>query len=106
METGVVTKWLKKEGEMVKKGENLLEIETDKIAYEVQSACSGTLLKILVGEESEVKDRHCWRLSASPVRTSAVSSAKVIRHRKEKNRRKRFGSRRLLQPQRPATKPK
>ncbi len=55
METGLVSSWLKKEGETVVKGENLFEIETDKIVNVVESPCTGTLLKILVGEGIEVK---------------------------------------------------
>ncbi len=43
-----ILKWLKKEGDVVAKGEILFEIETDKANMEVESFFGGTLLKILV----------------------------------------------------------
>ncbi|HWB21847.1 MAG TPA: dihydrolipoamide acetyltransferase family protein [Gaiellaceae bacterium] len=48
METGVVVKWLKAEGDTVEKGEPLYEVETDKATQEVEAEASGVLLKILV----------------------------------------------------------
>lgn len=48
-ETGTVAQWLKKEGDEVKQGETLLEIETDKVAIEVEAPASGILANILVG---------------------------------------------------------
>lgn len=50
MEEGTVVKWLKAEGDMVEKGEPLLEILTDKVSMEVEAQASGTLVKILKGE--------------------------------------------------------
>ncbi len=50
MEVGTVVRWLKKEGEAVKRGEELVEIETDKAVMTFESPYSGTLLKILVPE--------------------------------------------------------
>jgi pyruvate dehydrogenase E2 component (dihydrolipoamide acetyltransferase) len=47
MEEGGISKWLKAEGEMVKEGEALVEIETDKAALEFSSPESGVLLKVL-----------------------------------------------------------
>lgn len=47
MEEGVITQWLKKEGDTVEKGEPILEIETDKVTMEVEADVSGTILKIL-----------------------------------------------------------
>ncbi len=46
----VLLKWLKREGEPVRKGENLLEIETDKATVEIEALDSGTLRKIVVAE--------------------------------------------------------
>jgi pyruvate dehydrogenase E2 component (dihydrolipoamide acetyltransferase) len=48
MESGVVVKWLKAEGDRVEKGEPLFEVETDKATQEVEAEASGILLKILV----------------------------------------------------------
>lgn len=54
METGVLTKWLKKEGDKVEKGEPLFELETDKLNTVVEATESGVLRKILVPEGTEV----------------------------------------------------
>jgi len=42
-ETGKLVSWKKKEGEQVKKGEILLEVETDKAVVEIEAAADGTL---------------------------------------------------------------
>lgn len=48
MEEGGIANWLKKEGEAIKEGEPLVEIETDKATQEYESPGSGVLLKIIV----------------------------------------------------------
>src|ERR1041384_3120639 len=50
MEKGNLAKWLKKEGDTVKSGDIIAEIETDKATMEVEAADEGTLGKILVPE--------------------------------------------------------
>ena len=50
MEEGKILHWLKHEGEAVKKGDMLAEVETDKVNIEIESFFSGTLRKILVNE--------------------------------------------------------
>jgi pyruvate dehydrogenase E1 component subunit beta len=50
MEKGNLAKWLKKEGDPVKSGDVIAEIETDKATMEVEAADEGTLGKILVPE--------------------------------------------------------
>jgi pyruvate dehydrogenase E1 component beta subunit len=50
MEKGNIAKWLKKEGDMVKSGDIIAEIETDKATMEVEATDEGTLGKILVPE--------------------------------------------------------
>src|SRR5918911_4046115 len=50
METGKVLRWLKQEGEEVKKGEPLVEIESDKANIEVEAYAEGKLSKIVVKE--------------------------------------------------------
>lgn len=52
---GTVGRWLKHEGEMVKKDESLVEIITDKVTAELPSPVAGRLAKILVGEDQTVK---------------------------------------------------
>jgi len=53
MEKGKIIKWLKKNGEEVKRGEPLLEIETDKTTIEIEARDSG-ILRILAEEGKEV----------------------------------------------------
>jgi pyruvate dehydrogenase E2 component (dihydrolipoyllysine-residue acetyltransferase) len=50
MEKGNVAKWLKKEGDQVKPGDVIAEIETDKATMEVEAVDEGTLAKIVVPE--------------------------------------------------------
>ena len=50
MEKGNLAKWLKKEGDTVKSGDVIAEIETDKATMEVEAVDEGTLGKILVPE--------------------------------------------------------
>ncbi|MGU3359262.1 pyruvate dehydrogenase complex dihydrolipoamide acetyltransferase [Methylobacterium sp. M6A4_1b] len=50
MEKGNLAKWLKKEGDAVKSGDVLAEIETDKATMEVEAIDEGVLAKILVAE--------------------------------------------------------
>jgi pyruvate dehydrogenase E2 component (dihydrolipoamide acetyltransferase) len=50
MEKGNVAKWLKKEGDKVKPGDVIAEIETDKATMEVEAVDEGTLAKIVVPE--------------------------------------------------------
>ncbi len=53
MEEGKLSKWLVKEGDTVKPGDVLAEIETDKATMEVESVDSGKVVKILVPEGTE-----------------------------------------------------
>jgi pyruvate dehydrogenase E1 component beta subunit len=50
MEKGNLAKWLKKEGETIKSGDVIAEIETDKATMEVEATDEGTLGKILIPE--------------------------------------------------------
>jgi pyruvate dehydrogenase E2 component (dihydrolipoamide acetyltransferase) len=52
MTEGVILKWLKKEGEIVKQGETLVEIESDKANMELEAYDSGVLRKIIIPEGS------------------------------------------------------
>ena len=54
MEEGTVAKWLKQEGDSVKKGDVLLEITTDKLTSEIESEADGVLLKIVAEEGEDV----------------------------------------------------
>ncbi len=52
MTEGTITKWLKKEGDKIKPGEVIAEIETDKAIMEVESADGGILGKIIVPDKT------------------------------------------------------
>src|SRR5512146_2638934 len=53
MEKGNLAKWLKKEGDAVKAGDILAEIETDKATMEFEATDEGTIGKILVPEGTQ-----------------------------------------------------
>jgi pyruvate dehydrogenase E2 component (dihydrolipoamide acetyltransferase) len=53
MEKGKLAKWLKKEGDKVKSGDILAEIETDKATMEVEAVDEGVLAKILIAAGTE-----------------------------------------------------
>jgi len=55
MESGVIVKWLKSEGEQVEKGDPLYELDTEKVTQEVEADSSGVLLKILANEGDEIE---------------------------------------------------
>jgi pyruvate dehydrogenase E2 component (dihydrolipoamide acetyltransferase) len=54
MTVGTLVKWLKKEGDAVKSGDILAEVETDKATMELESFYTGTLLKIYAPGGSQV----------------------------------------------------
>jgi len=53
MEEGTLSKWLKKEGDAVKSGDIIAEIETDKATMEVEAVDEGVLARIVVPEGTE-----------------------------------------------------
>ncbi|GAI00655.1 unnamed protein product, partial [marine sediment metagenome] len=92
MEKGIVERWLKKEGDYVKKGESLLEIMTDKVTIEVESYHTGYLKKILaeegeeipvteviayIGEEDEKIPEEIVRKKITPLEVSKEEKVKV-----------------------------
>jgi pyruvate dehydrogenase E1 component beta subunit len=101
MEKGSLSKWLKKEGDSIKSGDIIAEIETDKATMEVEAADEGTLGKILVPEgtadvvvntpiavilgdgedKSAIKDMKSWlqpkAAAPAPSAKAAASEAKA-----------------------------
>jgi len=80
-ETGKLISWLKKEGDPVRKGEPLLEIETDKAVMEIESPGEGVLggVKAQAGAEIPVGQTIAWILNpgeAVPVEEVAVQSGR------------------------------
>jgi pyruvate/2-oxoglutarate dehydrogenase complex dihydrolipoamide acyltransferase (E2) component len=49
-----VVQWLKKEGDALKQGDPVVELETEKVNYELDSPVAGILLKIVAREPEEV----------------------------------------------------
>src|SRR5882672_8497023 len=54
MTVGTLVKWLRKEGDAVKAGDMLAEVETDKATMELESFFTGTLIKIYAQAGSQV----------------------------------------------------
>ena len=52
--SGVITAWLAKDGQNIKEGQNIFELETDKATLEIPSPGTG-ILEILVNEGTEVE---------------------------------------------------
>jgi len=55
LETGRIVRWIKKEGDAVKKGDVVCEVETEKAVVEVPAPADGFLVKILHPDNAEVK---------------------------------------------------
>ena len=54
MEYGVILKWLKKEGDKVKKGDLVVEIFGEKNEFELESPADGVILKLLCDVNDEI----------------------------------------------------
>jgi len=78
MEEGKLSKWLKKEGDKVKSGDVLAEIETDKATMEVEAVDEGTLAHILVpaGTENVKVNTPIAQLAGEGESVSATPAAK------------------------------
>jgi pyruvate/2-oxoglutarate dehydrogenase complex dihydrolipoamide acyltransferase (E2) component len=50
----IVVRWLKREGDKVQRGEPLVELETEKVSFELESPAAGTLSKLFAQEAAEV----------------------------------------------------
>jgi pyruvate dehydrogenase E2 component (dihydrolipoamide acetyltransferase) len=76
METGKVIKWLKKEGDAVKGGDVIAEIETDKANVEIEAFGAGVLRKLVVGEGQSAPVGDLIAVIADPADDiSAVAAA-------------------------------
>src|SRR5438477_7397706 len=53
-DTGKVLRWLRAEGDVVVKGDPLLEVETDKVTVEIEAPAAGTLSGISAAEGEDV----------------------------------------------------
>src|SRR5262252_6719427 len=64
-ETGKIVSWVKKEGDTIRKGEILLEVETDKAVVEIEAAADGVLrgVKSQAGDVVPVGTTIAWILA-------------------------------------------
>ena len=87
MEKGNLARWLKKEGDKIKSGDIIAEIETDKATMEYEAVDEGTLAKIVVPEGTQdvavnaviavmVGEGEDVKAAASATQKSTVASAK------------------------------
>src|SRR5215472_2704478 len=81
-ETGKILSWIKKEGDSITKGEPLVEIETDKITFEVEAPADGILagVRSSVGEDVPVGKTIAWIVAAGeapPAETETAAAAMV-----------------------------
>ena len=53
-ETGKIVRWLKADGEPVKKAEPLMEVETDKVTVEIEAPADGTLAGVTAAAGEDV----------------------------------------------------
>ena len=123
MEKGNLAKWLKKEGDKVKSGDVIAEIETDKATMEVEAVDEGTIAKILVpegtqdvpvndiiavlaGDGEDVKAAGAGAAAAPAPKPAEAPEARCCRLRRAGRRRRRRAAahphRRLRLPRRPA----
>ena len=80
-ETGKLVSWRKKEGEAVKKGELLLEVETDKAVVEIEAAADGILggVTAQVGDVIPVGQTIAWLLKAGEKPPAAAAPTQTGR---------------------------
>lgn len=76
-ETGKLVSWLKQEGEPVRKGEMLLEVETDKAVVEVEAAADGILAGVTAkpGDVVNVGHTIAWLVQPGEALPATVQSA-------------------------------
>ena len=93
MEKGNLARWLKKEGDKIKPGDVLAEIETDKATMEVEAIDEGVLVKIVVPEGTadvpvndvigliagEGRTRNPWRAEPRLIRTKKLRTRSLPR---------------------------
>ncbi len=76
-ESGVLVRWLKRDGEQVTQGEPVMEIETDKATVEIEAPATGLLGGILVkeGDAVPVGQTIAWILSPGETPPAATAAA-------------------------------
>jgi pyruvate dehydrogenase E2 component (dihydrolipoamide acetyltransferase) len=81
-ETGKIVSWIKKEGDTIRKGEPLLEVETDKAVVEIEASADGVLrgVKAQAGDVVPVGATIAWLLAPGEnVPAEAATAAPAAR---------------------------
>ncbi len=79
-----LTAWFKKEGDVVDKGEPLVEMTTDKAVFEVESPCAGVVRKIFAKVKSVLPTGYVVAFvggASDPVPDVSASNAKLLEKR-------------------------
>ena len=82
---GKISKWFVSAGDAVKPGDNLFEIETDKVSMEVPAIAAGTLEAIHVRQARSRRSALWWRSSRRPGETAAIPLRSPPRKRGSRN---------------------
>jgi len=77
-ETGKVVHWLKHEGDTVRKGEPIVEIETDKVTVEIEAPASGVLRDVTAQEGAVVPVGRTIAVVVTAGEVSAAAAATVM----------------------------
>ena len=87
MKVGKISKWYKKEGDSIEKGENLFEVETEKITNKVESPESGILFQVVVPEGDTVPVGTILAVIAQagekPERIEGIQAGEVVEMKAE-----------------------
>src|SRR5271154_6146160 len=84
MEKGNLAKWLKKEGDTVKTGDVIAEIETDKATMEYESVDDGVIAKIVVPEGTPLRKGNRGNPRSLPL---LLSPSRLLKPRRPPSRR-------------------
>ena len=76
-ETGKVLRWLKAPGDLVRKGESIVEIETDKVTVEIEAPASGVLQDVTAHAGDVVPVGQTIALIVAPGEAGAVGPTPV-----------------------------
>jgi pyruvate dehydrogenase E2 component (dihydrolipoamide acetyltransferase) len=74
MQSGKIVEWLKKEGELVQKGDPILVVEGEKTTFEIEAPESGVLSKILVEVGADVQVSQPVAVIGEPERVAQIAA--------------------------------
>src|SRR5580765_3352901 len=77
-ETGKVVRWLKRPGDTVRKGEPIVEIETDKVTVEIEAPASGVLRDVTANEGDVVPVGHTIALITAAGEAASAAAAMPV----------------------------